>query len=72
MSAESENGDYDVPTCPVCGADMDWIDCLMRDGKGRYLHEANPEPDTPCRHCEGRGGWWVCPCNGTKQSEVSQ
>lgn len=57
--------DPDIPCCPVCGADMEWIECHCEEG---YYHDcgedccscADPEPDTPCPDCHGQGGWMEC------------
>jgi hypothetical protein len=56
----------DIATCPVCDAEMEWIECDMcEDG---MIDEAEDDPInfapgeelTPCHHCDGNGGWLEC------------
>lgn len=59
--------DYPFPTCPVCGADMEWVGCWAGCEDG-YYHDCgedcccclDPEPNVPCSECLGRGGWHEC------------
>jgi hypothetical protein len=57
----------DLPTCAVCKADLDWVECWDCGGERAY-HDcgedvcccAEPEPNRRCDSCDGKGGWWVC------------
>jgi hypothetical protein len=48
---------------------MDWVECHELDCDGGYYHDcgedccccADPQPNVPCRTCDGNGGWFVCP-----------
>lgn len=56
----------DEPTCPICGASMEWVDCwsMCEDG---FVDEYEEDPincdpgDTrPCGECNGQGGGMEC------------
>lgn len=55
------------PTCLVCGADVDWIDCWnCQDGYS--YHDCgedcccclDPVPNVECNICDGNAGWLGC------------
>lgn len=60
--------DCDFPACPICGAELEWVDCYEIDCDDGFYHDcgedccccAEPEPDTHCETCRGAGGWWEC------------
>lgn len=53
--------------CPVCGADMEWVDCWYGCDEG-YFHDCGedcccclePEPNQPCPECHGVGRHLEC------------
>jgi hypothetical protein len=68
---DSDSGPDDFgPSCPVCGAEMDWQQCWQCQGEGGF-HDCGedccpclyPELDLneTCGECQGKGGYWVCP-----------
>lgn len=66
----------DYPTCPQCGADMDFVECETCSGEGFDGHDCgedtccclNPEENMACGICDGDGGWELCP----KRCKVDQ
>lgn len=58
-----------MPTCLVCGCDLEWQQCYECGGEGGWLaYERDYDPlwDNPddwvaCDLCEGEGGWLECP-----------
>ena len=59
----------DSRACPVCGAEMDWIECDHCGGEGGRDNDALMEEDPlwydgveweDCTECGGKGGWWQC------------
>lgn len=55
--------------CPVCGAEMDFIECDHCGGEGGRDNDALMEEDPlwydgveweSCGECQGKGGWWHC------------
>lgn len=61
--------DYERDCCPVCGSDMEWLDCWNCFGDGGF-HDCgedccpclHPEADLneTCQECDGEGGYRQC------------
>jgi hypothetical protein len=55
--------------CPVCGNDLEYVDCWRCGGEGYDGHEcgedccacAEPEDNVLCEECGGGGGYLECP-----------
>ncbi len=53
--------------CPVCGAELEWIDCPDCGGDGEidcYGDDPlwyGPGDTKRCSECKGVGGWLECP-----------
>ncbi len=62
------DGELEFDTCPICGSDMDWLDCDLCGGEGgcapyQYDPISYAEDDwIQCAQCNGEGGWALC-CN---------
>lgn len=55
--------------CPICGAEMAWIECFECGGEGEFDWETlqdedplwyGPDDTEQCNACSGKGGWWEC------------
>lgn len=53
--------------CPICGAQLEWVDCWMGCDEG-YFDEYETDPInndpgdmSPCSACHGEGGYLECP-----------
>lgn len=63
-------------SCPICGAELDWIDCEMCGGQGGFdAWEEDPinfwpgEDWVVCEFCKGEGGYLGCPFAETHDQE---
>lgn len=66
---EPDCDDYELPSCPICGNEMEWVDCWSCQGEGGY-HDCGddccpclePELDlnVDCPECKGEGGYLEC------------
>lgn len=76
MADYATTWDDDRQMCPRCSKDrlcceMDRVDCWDCGGEGVSGHDCgedccpclDPEENVVCETCNGKGGWWHCPCD---------